>query len=288
MAEVDFNSISTYGEFLELKQTDQHVHLTGLNTTSSDVPHHFLMDAKATDGESSMNTLVVLNNGNLADNTHLYASLRRAAAKVVIRITAGGNVQFMDFDQTEGGELISDGGVYYIQNLAVQAFLLAEAKDDETINSDVVTLRNTQKNDGNFDWAPEKDNKNAGLVAYVYANSWTTTDIMNNETCAIVNLPMIYTPDGQEPVECHNSWYKIRLTGENVLRRNNYYEVKVDVNRPGATSETTPVDIENVHFAVQEWEPYIIDVGGDDKPRYLSVNETAMEMHNIATDATTL
>ena len=288
MAEVDFNSISTYGEFLELKQTDQQVHLTGLNTTSSDVPRHFLMDAKATDGESSMNTLIVLNNGNLADNTHLYASLRRAAAKVIIRITAGGNVQFMDFDQTEGGELISDGGVYYIQNLAVQAFLLAEAKDDETINSDVVTLRNTQKNDGNFDWAPEKDNKNAGLVAYVYPNSWTTTDIMNNETCAIVNLPMVYTPDGQEPVECHNSWYKIRLTGENVLRRNNYYEVNVDVNRPGATSETTPVDVKDIHFSVKDWEYIDINVGGDDKPSYLQLNEEHVDMYNINRDDTTL
>ena len=288
LAEAEFESV-TYSQLLEMRQTDLQVHLTGLNTTSADVPTHFLMDAKATDGNSSSNTLVVLNNGNLADNTHLYASLRRAAAKVVINIKAGADVDFADFDQTVGGELVSDGGVYYIQNLATQAFLLAEAKDDETIDSDVVTLTDTHKNDGNFDWSPETDTKNAGLVAYVYPNSWKTTDIINNETCAVVNLPMIYHPSGQEPEECHNSWYKIRLTGENVIRRNNYYEINVEVNRPGATSETDPVDMKDIHYSVEDWRTDLdIDVGGDDRPKYLSVNRNEMEMHNVAVDASTL
>lgn len=288
IAEAEFESV-TYSQLLEMRQTDLQVHLTGLNTTSADVPTHFLMDAKATDGNSSSNTLVVLNNGNLADNTHLYASLRRAAAKVVINIKAGSDVTFADFDQTEGGELVSDGGVYYIQNLATEAFLLAEAKDDEDIEFDTETLTDTRKNDGNFDWAPETDAKNAGLVAYVYPNSWQSTDIINKETCAVVNLPMIYAPEGQEAVECHNSWYKIRLTGENVLRRNNYYEINVEVNRPGATSETAPVDINGIHYSVEDWRTDLdIDVGGDDRPKYLSVNRNEMEMHNVAVDASTL
>ena len=289
IAEADFNSVAAYSQLLEMKQTDNQIHLTGLNTTSPDVPSYFLMDAKATDGESSTNTLVVLNNGNLADNTHLYAKLRRAAAKVVIRITAGPDVTFADFDQTEDGELISDGGVYYIQNLATQAFLLAEAKDDATIDSDVVTLTDTQKNDGNFDWAPGTDNKNAGLVAYVYPNSWTATDLINNETSVVVNLPMVHQPAGQEPDECHNSWYKIRLTGENVLRRNNYYEVNVEVNRPGATSETTPVDIKDTYYMVEDYWPDIyVDVGGDNKPSYLQLNQQHVDMYNINLDETTL
>ena len=283
----DFAAVQVYEDFVGMKQTDQNLHLTGLaNVTGA--PKYFLMDAKATDSVSGSNTLVVLNNGNSSDNTVLHATLRRAAAKVVINIKAGNDVKFADFDESADGQLISDGGLYYIRNLPIQAFLLAEARADETIDSDVVAVKNTDKSeDGHFTWNPETDNTTASLVTYVYPNSWSK-DIINRETCAVVNLPLIYTPEGGEPVEHHNSWYKIHMTGEKVFRRNNYFEVNVVINRPGAISETVPVDIENVHFAVQEWEPYMINVGGDDKPRYLSVNETAMEMHNIAIDATTL
>lgn len=283
----DFAAVEIYDDFVEMKQTDQNLHLTGLANVAG-APKYFLMDAKATDSVSGSNTLVVLNNGNTSDNTVLHATLRRAAAKVVINIKAGDDVRFADFDESPDGHLISDGGLYYIRNLPIQAFLLAEARADETIDSDVVEVKNTDKSkDGHFKWNPETDNATASLVTYVYPNSWSS-DIINRETCAIVNLPLIYTPEGGEPVEHHNSWYKIHMTGEKVFRRNNYYEVNVVINRPGAISETVPVDIEDVHFAVHEWESYIIDVGGDDKPRYLSVNETEMEMHNIATDATTL
>lgn len=286
----DFAAVSDFGGLVEMKQTDEYLHLTGINVgTSSNIPEYFLMDAKATDAPAGTNTLIVLNNGNVADNTEIHANLRRAAAKVHIRMIAGDDVKFADFDQTAGGELISDGGLYYIQNLPTQAFILSEAKDDDMINSDVVALKNTEWSyDGHFKWNPEIDNKNASLVTYVYPNSWTTTDIMNNETCVIVNLPLVYAPEGEEPQECHNSWYKIHMTGEKVLRRNNYYEVEVTVNRPGATSETNPEHISGVHYSVKDWYDVPVNVGGDDKPSYLSVNETAMEMHNIATDATTL
>ena len=276
----------SYSDFVSKKQTDELLHLSGL--TVEGAPKYFLMDAKATDGQSSLNTLVVLNNGNPADNTILFARLRRAAAKVVIKMTAGPNVQFATFGQSSDGMIQSDGGLYYIQNLPYQAFLLAEARADDTIDADVVAVRNTARGyDGHFVWNPEKDNKTASLVTYVYPNSWSS-DIINRETCAVVNLPLIYTPSGGTPVEHHNSWYKIHMTGEKVFRRNNYYEVSVTINRPGATSETTPVNVDNVYYAVEEWSTQDIYVGGDDKPKYLSVNKTSLEMHNIAKDASTL
>ena len=284
LPESDFKAADfDYTDFVTMKQTDEQLHLTGLAIEGA--PKYFLMDAKAVDGSG---TLVKLNNGNVADNTVLEATLRRAAAKVVINITAGPDVQFASFGQSSGGSLISDGGLYYIQNLPYQAFLLAEARADDMIDASVVDVRNTARGyDGHFKWNPETDKSNASLVTYVYPNSWST-DIINRETCAVVNLPLIYTPSGGTPVEHHNSWYKIHMTGEKVFRRNNYYEVNVTINRPGATTETIPVDIENVHYAVEEWTSQAINVGGDDKPKYLSVNETSMEMHNIAKDASTL
>ena len=287
LPEADFNTAGfSYNDFVTMKQTDEMLHLTGL--TVEGAPKYFLMDAKATESASSSNTLVILNNGNTADNTVLSATLRRAAAKVVINITAGPDVKFASFNDTENGSLVSDGGLYYIQNLPYQAFLLAEARSDDMIDATVVKVRNTERGyDGHFTWNPEADNTKASLVTYVYPNSWSA-DIINRETCAVVNLPLKYTPEGGATVDHHNSWYKIHMTGEKMFRRNNYYEVNVTVNRPGAISETVPVDVENVYYAVEEWTSQTINVGGDDKPKYLSVNEIYMEMHNVAIDSTTL
>ena len=286
LSESEFSSIEAYDEFVGMKQTDELLHLTGLQVDGA--PEYFLMDAKATDVKGGTNTSVVLYNNDPSESTDLYANLRRAAAKVFINITAGDDVTFTDFDETEDGKPISDGGLYYIQNLPYQAFLLAEARADDTIDSDVVKVRNTEWGyDGHFKWTPETSPKNASLVTYVYPNSWSS-DIINRETCVVVNLPMVYTAEGAEPVEYHNSWYKIHMTGEKLFRRNNYYEVNVNVNRPGATSETVPVDIENVYYAVEPWEEQSINVGGVDRPKYLSVNRTSMEMHNVAVDASTL
>jgi hypothetical protein len=286
LSESEFSSIEAYDEFVGMKQTDELLHLTGLQVDGA--PEYFLMDAKATDVKGGTNTNVVLYDNDPSESTNLYANLRRAAAKVVINITAGEDVTFTAYDETEDGKPVSDGGLYYIQNLPYQAFLLAEARADDTIDSDVVKVRNTEWGyDGHFKWTPETSPKNASLVTYVYPNSWSS-DIINRETCVVVNLPMVYTAEGAEPVEYHNSWYKIHMTGDKLFRRNNYYEVNVNVNRPGATSETVPVDIENVYYAVEPWEEQSINVGGVDRPKYLSVNKTSMEMHNVAVDASTL
>lgn len=285
--ESDFSAVDHYLDLVNIKQTDELLHLTGLSNVHG-APEYFLMDAKATDGITSDNTRVVLNNGNHADNTQLYATLKRAAAKVVITIKAGENVVFTDFHQSPDGQLLSDGGLYYIQNLPYQAFLLAEARSDDSIIDGVVDLKNTNRGyDGHFMWNPQTDSKNTSLVTYVYPNSWTN-DIINRETCAVVNLPLIYTPEGGTAVEYHNSWYKIHMTGEKVFRRNSYYEVNVTVNRPGAIFETIPVDLEDVYYSVEDWDDIDVNVGGDDKPKYLSVNKPAIDMHNVATDASSL
>ena len=64
--------------------------------------------------------------------------------------------------------------------------------------------------------------------------------------------------------------------------------MNIDLNRPGAISESTPVDLEDVYYSVIDWTEHNVYVGGDDKPKYLMVNKDYMEMRNIAVDATTL
>ena len=275
ITENDFRTIleaEGYDGLIAKKQEDELIHLTGLNVEGA--PEYFLMDAALHN--------VTLNNGNPADNTLLSVTLRRAAAKVMINIKAGENVEFKSFSVAQG----SEGARYYVRNLPYSAFLFAEARNDEEVTA---AVRNTSKEgDRHFSWDPEKDDKNVSLLTYVYPNSWSEGSLLENETCVVMNLPMLFTPDGGIPVEYHNSWYKIHITGEKVIRRNNYYEVNINLNRPGAISEITPVDVEDLRYTVEEWTPQSINVGGDDKPKYLMVNKSKMDMHNIAVDAKTL
>ena len=275
ITENDFRTIleaEGYDGLIAKKQEDELIHLTGLNVEGA--PEYFLMDAALHN--------VTLNNGNPADNTLLSVTLRRAAAKVMINIKAGENVEFKSFSVAQG----SEGARYYVRNLPYSAFLFAEARNDEEV---AAAVRNTSKEgDRHFSWDPEKDDKNVSLLTYVYPNSWSEGSLLENETCVVMNLPMLFTPDGGIPVEYHNSWYKIHITGEKVIRRNNYYEVNINLNRPGAISEITPVDVEDLRYTVEEWTPQSINVGGDDKPKYLMVNKSKMDMHNIAVDAKTL
>lgn len=275
--EADFESLGSFNELLNMQQEDAMLHITGL--TINNAPKYFLMDAKATD--SSNNNLVVLNNGNPTDNTELHATLRRAAAKVVVNITTSENIVLKPFNIAEG----SEGGLYYIRNLPISAYLLAEARSDESIEAEV---RNTLKANNNyFTWNPEVDNKHVSLTTYVYPNSWSNQSILEHETCAVMNLPLTYTSNGVA-TDYYNSWYKIPMSGEDLFRRNNYYEINITLDRPGAISETTPVDIVDIHYQVEEWDTQDINVGGEDKPAYLMVNREQMEMRNTDIDATSL
>ena len=280
-----FAGIGDYDTFVGTKQEDKLLHLSGLALEGA--PKYFLMDAKAqliSNGE----TKVVLNGGDITENLELTATLRRAAAKVAVNITAGDEITFASFSETVDGKPVSDGGLYYIRNLPYQAFLLAEARPDEMVDATVVGVKNTVKSyDGHLNWNPSANSKKASLITYVYPNSWST-DIINRETCVVMNMPMIYTPDGGEPVVYHNSWYKIHMTGEKVFRRNGYYEVNITINRPGAISETVPVEIEDVHFDVKDWTIHPVSVGGDDKPSYLQLNTNHVDMYNVNRDNTSL
>lgn len=276
--ESEFSGITEHSELLNKKQEDPMVYLTGLSYENVNVPKYFLMDAIATDGSS--NSPVVLNNGNVADNTQLSATLRRAAAKVQVTITAADNVAFKNFASD-----VSDGGLYYIRNLSYEAYLLDEAKDDEAIEAKV---RTTSKGDTEyFAWHPETDSKKVTLTVYAYPNHWSNTSILEHETCIVVNLPMTYT-EGSTVMDYPNSWYKIPMTNDQTLRRNNYYEVNITLDRPGASTESTPEVVDPIYYAVEDWTVQDINVGGEDKPAYLMVNHTELEMRNISVDNSTL
>ena len=276
--ESEFASYTDRNALLNKIQEDRNIHLTGLDIAAA--PKYFLMDAIAKDTNGS--SPVQLNNGNPADNTVLSAQLKRAAAKVVINIEASSRVEFMPYTIAEG----SEGGLYYVRNLPYQTYVLAEAKAAEDITAEV---RNTTKSDSEyFTWSPETDNKNVSLTAYVYPHSWSNTSILEEETCVVMNLPLQYTDDFGNVHVYHNSWYKIPMTDDKKFERNNYYEVNITLNRPGAIAESTPVDVEDIHYAVADWTPVLVNVGGETRPDYLHLNTDYVDIYNQNSDESSL
>lgn len=277
LQESQMAAVSTFNELQNLKQEDAYIHLTGLSVENA--PKYFLMDALATDSSSS--SPVQLNNGVLADNTELKAVLKRAAAKVVINITAGSDVDFHHF----AGDPASDGGLYYVRNLPYDTYLLSGV-DASTIEAE---RRTTMKgSSAYFSWYPETSPKKVSLTVYVYPHHWINESILDYQSCVIMNLPMIYMKGKTGETEHKNSWYKIPMTDDQKFERNHYYQVDININRPGATSDSNPQELTDIYYAVEDWTSVNVGVGGEDRPTYLQLNTDLVEMHNVDIDSKTL
>lgn len=282
----------------QLEQTDRDIHMTGYPGLDN-VPQTFLMDGIA-HLEGSTDTQVVLNDGNKSNDTKLKATLRRAAAKLVIKIHKGQFVEFNNATGTLAG--------YYLRNMPYSTSVLTG------VNAEA-ELRTPLMNDGGyFDWTQDPDdpdNPNPDrpytlitVTAYAYAHSWDNESSLEKETRLIVNIPMytiLHDKDGNyvdengavvtTPVkESHpNSYYQIPVCKGTALERNTCYEVSLTLNLPGGNDPLEPVKLEDIDYEVREWDERTINIGGEtDRPEYLTLNENEFEMHNMEDDHTTL
>jgi hypothetical protein len=100
---------------------------------------------------------------------------------------------------------------------------------------------------------------------------------------------MDYKKDENSEVESyHNSWYKIPMTSNQTFERNNYYEVNIVLNRPGAIVESEPVNLQEIHYSVDEWTAVDINVSDAARPSYLQLNTDHVNIYNVNFDETTL
>lgn len=272
----EFATLPDLNALRAMTQEDRLIHMTGLANVET-APKTFLMDGVAypatESAEPAAAAPVVLYNGNPSDNTELKVMLRRAAAKIVVRINKGSDVRFDNsLSGTQAG--------YYLRNLPYSTSLIAGVDG-------AAYLRNTQLNSSSyFQW----DADQIVVTAYAYAHEWTNASALEQEVRLVVNIPMVYTnSEDQTETECPNSYYQIPVSRTKTLERNNYYEVTVTVNAPGATDPSAPVELTDISYTVRPWEETTIDIGGEDsRPIYLTVNKKEMEMHNIEEDNTTL
>lgn len=274
----------------QLEQTDHDIHMTGC-PEAENVPQAFLMDGIAhLDGSTA--TEVILNDGNMSNDTKLKATLRRAAAKLVIKINKG---QFVEFDNS-----ISGAG-YYLRNLSYSTSVLTGVNAEAALHTTDLTRNNY------FNWTQETEDGPYTLItvtAYAYAHSWDNASSLEKETRLIVNIPMytiLHNEQGEyvdesgavvdDPVKVphENSYYQIPVCEGTALERNTCYEVSLTLNVPGGTDPSEPVELGPIDYSVREWDEQTIDIGGEtDHPEYLTLNEEEFEMHNIDEDYTTL
>lgn len=287
LSKEDMEKIASYTDLAAKTQETENIHLTGIASTSEvSLPQEFLMNGIAYLGtkdttEPSTASAVVLNSGDTSQGTELSVVLRRAAVKIVVNIQQGDLVDFSNND------LAGQNAGYYLKNMACATTLVAGTG----VNA-APKLRTTPKTSGEyFKFDAGATPKRITITAYTYSHSWIDTEsTFENETGLVVNIPMEYTKEGETEGEyLATNYYQIPVSESEKLERNTYYEVTVTVNAPGGEDPLKPVELKNVLYKVADWSDVVkIDINGDDRPKYLTVNEEEMAMYNIADDATTL
>lgn len=266
----DFATVKSLDDLKGKIQEDKAIHLTGLDNLQN-VPQYFLMDGIAKASSTSADNTVILNDGMLANNTELEVDLKRAAAKIIVHMKKGPQVQF----STTPGQ---DGALYYMRNLPYSSTVLSGVGND-------AKLRTSQPiSTKYFDWKTEE----ITITAYAYAHHWKNGSL-EKEPRLIVNIPLTYTPkDPQSKAEIlTNSYYQIPVSRDQLLERNTCYETTVTINAPGGSDPSEPLKLEPINYTVNEWIRKPINIGGETvNLAYLTLNKYDMEMHNLTDDNT--
>lgn len=274
----DFDQIDLNGLRSMIEETPL-IHLTGWDGGGGyGAPRTFLMDGvaySAGEGSEPENPgVVVLNDGVVSNDTELKVTLRRAAAKIVVKIKKGVDVEFSD--SQEAG--------FYLSNMPFTSSVISGVGAAAELRTPVL-FRNRET--PFYDWAEDV----IIVTTYAYAHEWADAGALENELRLVVNIPLEYktSPDDAEAVVYEDSYYQIPVSRDKILERNTCYEVSVTVNTPGATNPGKPVTLDKIEYEVVDWAEKTINVGGEiEDAAYLSLNRYELELHNIEDDETSL
>ena len=273
----DFNNIDLNGLRTMMEET-RNIHLTGWDGSGAETaPENFLMDGIAYPGVNTAEPqnpgTVVLNDGVVSNDTELKVTLRRAAAKIVVKIAKGDDVTF-----TDSGE-----AGFYLSNMPWTSSVVSGVDAPAELRTpDLFRYSGTPF----YNWTDDV----ITVTTYAYAHDWADVSALENELRLVVNIPLEYktSPDDAEAVVYEDSYYQIPVSRDKVLERNTCYEVRVTVNTPGATNPSEPVTLDEIEYGVVDWTEKTINVGGVEDAAYLSLNRYELELHNIEDDATSL
>ena len=129
--EADFEALTTREGLQTMTQRDANIHMTGLPEVQN-APRAFLMDGiaypKGASAEPAAPAPVKLYDGVRSNDTELMVMLRRAAAKIVVRIRKGASITFDDYEAAAG-----HGCGYYLRNMPISTSLVAEAQQNAEV-----------------------------------------------------------------------------------------------------------------------------------------------------------
>lgn len=284
-------NILDYSTFLTLDQTDSYIHLSGIEfgVEGSIYPQMFLMDGIAYMGDSEPAKAgnIVINNPLTDDDVKLNVTLRRAAAKVQISITPGNKV-------TLTKELMAMSSGYMVRNMPVRTTLTAEGGYPlNDAGKNPYWKSSTISQSPYFEVVPTDDGKNYKVLItlYCYSHTWNKDQAFDRGTSVVVMLPMVY-----EEVEYINNYYQISFskregTGDNsyhLIKRNTYYDLRINLNAPGAEDFNEPENIDDITYFTAPWERVDLEVSGENTVKYLKVNKEKLYMYNISDDTSSL
>lgn len=284
----DLTGVNSKSDLMALVQEDENLYLSGFGVEGA--PDRFLMDgyADVKENDSKVPVAVTVNDGTNG-KISLTGILRRAAAKIIINITQGDNVQFEQRIPDEGN--LQGEALYSIYQLPVST-LVVTPDGSSWHNSKKVTTPDQRINSTTFTWTEGNDGKpQIKIIAYAYANDWSDTEI-TKETSMILNLPMLWDHDNDktnEPESRPNSWFKIPLSRENKFERNTCYQINIKINAVGAQDKSSVIELQDIEYITHEWITQRIEVGqNESKPQYLMLNTDLVEIYNENVDATSL
>lgn len=296
--------------FLKLDQTDEIIHLTGVDfdIKNPHYPQMFLMDGVAYMEESEPATAgnIEINDPNTEEDVTIKVTLRRAAAKVQITINPGDKVTFTP-------ELMALSQGYMVRNMPIRTTLAAEGGYPLNENGARPYWKSTTiSQTPYFQMSPMKDedgnvimddkgniaNYTLQVTLYCYSHTWKSEDAFERGTSVVLMLPLIYKEEGEEdePVTYINNYYQLSFskregTDDNsyhLIKRNTYYDLRVNLNAPGAEDFNEPEEVKDILYFTAPWEQVNLDVSGESGVKYLKVNKKKLYMYNVADDNTSL
>ena len=289
-------NILSYDTFLHLDQTDDYIHLSGIEfgVSGSIYPQMFLMDGVAYMGnrEPSRAGNIVINDPNTGDDVSIKVTLRRAAAKVQIVITPSDNVSFTK-------ELMALSNGYMMRNMPVRSTLTAEGEYPLTNSgANPYWKSSTISQSPYFEMIPMEDgegnitNYKLKLTLYCYSHTWMKDEAFEMGTSVVVMLPMVYGG-----VTYINNYYQISFSKReesvdkqsyHLIKRNTYYDLRITLNAPGAEDFNEPEQIKDITYFTAPWERVDLDITGESTVQYLKVNKEKIYMYNNSDDTSSL
>lgn len=277
-----YANIANVEALFALKEQTYNLHLTasGLQNTES----YFLMDGAAYMGASEPASAgaITIASAPITDTVEMSVTLRRAAAKVVVRLLSGEKMEFAP-------SIAGSSAGYYMRNLPYETRVMNDGvlRQQDNLETTHESLSNYYK------WLRDAEGNITGVVitTYVYSHTWDTEDSFSHATNLLVDIPAYFTvtKDGVDTVTEHpNNYYQVPLTKEFKFERNHYYEVTANVHAPGAEDFSEPVEVKDLKYSVEPWTERTINIGGENGPEYLKVNLDHLKMYNISEDSSSL